>query len=322
MTVTAPLQKRDPSLKPLPEALGQPTHIQARSAVPITTSTPTPPATTGSCAATTGSPSKVPTYASACSGTVRYSSACSCAGVTGATTTISQSTVTTTSTSTVTVTPTATAVITKTDQVPITVTQTEFVPSTFETTDATVIIQSAFTLTSNIVIPTTVVVAPPPSCTAYHFVASSGTYSGQFLKGDSSDPDPYNFVEFTSDATQALSYVISSDGRVVHYDANGGSYGWITNFDNYYYILQMSPQIQSAYGSAVQSVFCTLNAVSTTVPGAVGQLSCTTAAGAAAVLQTCPEQDNDLIQAPSADPYGQGCQASNLVAVPAGAVAC
>lgn len=33
-------------------------------------------------------PSSIPTYASACSGSVRYSSACSCIGVTGVTTTV------------------------------------------------------------------------------------------------------------------------------------------------------------------------------------------------------------------------------------------
>ncbi|RDW58439.1 hypothetical protein BP5796_12369 [Coleophoma crateriformis] len=69
--------------------------------------------------AITNSPSAVPTYASACSGTTRYSSACSCAGVTKSTTTliavtvyttvlaiVSTTTGTTTSTSTTTTTTT------------------------------------------------------------------------------------------------------------------------------------------------------------------------------------------------------------------------
>ncbi|KAF8859659.1 hypothetical protein BDZ45DRAFT_742232 [Acephala macrosclerotiorum] len=52
-------------------------------------------------------PSKVPTYASACSGTVLYSSACSCIGITCLITTIAAPTYITTSTSTITVTSTA-----------------------------------------------------------------------------------------------------------------------------------------------------------------------------------------------------------------------
>lgn len=46
-------------------------------------------------------PTSVPTYASACSGTVRYSSACSCWGITAMTTTVPTPTVTATVTTTV-----------------------------------------------------------------------------------------------------------------------------------------------------------------------------------------------------------------------------
>lgn len=52
-------------------------------------------------------PSSVPTYASACSGTVRYSSACSCWGITAKTTTAPTPLTTTTKTVTATITVTA-----------------------------------------------------------------------------------------------------------------------------------------------------------------------------------------------------------------------
>lgn len=51
--------------------------------------------------AITTSPTAVPTYASACSGTVRYSSACSCFGITKTTTTVATSTTTATVTATI-----------------------------------------------------------------------------------------------------------------------------------------------------------------------------------------------------------------------------
>lgn len=70
--------------------------------------TPSPTATVArrqASGATTNSPTAVPTYASACSGTSRYASACSCFGITKTTSTLTASTTTTTSTVTSTVVP-------------------------------------------------------------------------------------------------------------------------------------------------------------------------------------------------------------------------
>ena len=60
-------------------------------------------------------PSSVPTYALACSGSVRYSSACSCWGITASTITVATPTISTT----VTVTSTTTVVVTATAPVTI-----------------------------------------------------------------------------------------------------------------------------------------------------------------------------------------------------------
>jgi hypothetical protein len=86
------------------------------------------------CSAFTSKPSLVPTYASACKGTVRYSSACVCDGVTAGVTTLSAvtSTLYTTPTTTVTVTNSfsVTNVISQTSTIVSTVTQTAIATAT------------------------------------------------------------------------------------------------------------------------------------------------------------------------------------------------
>ncbi|MCJ1389204.1 hypothetical protein MMC18_002059 [Xylographa bjoerkii] len=89
--------------------------------------------------AVTVSPSSVPTYASACSGTARYSSACSCFGVTHSTSTAT--TPSTTITVTATATATATSLVTSTTVVDITttviasITLTDLITATMVVTD-------------------------------------------------------------------------------------------------------------------------------------------------------------------------------------------
>lgn len=288
------------ALIPLPTL---PAQIQARSAPPTSQTTATSAST---CSATTNSPSNVPAYASACSGTVRYSSACSCAGVTGATTTVSQSTTTTTTTSTVTVTPTLTAVVTATDEVPVTTTQTEFVPTTFETTDATVIIPTQVTETSSVTVTTTVVATP--TCNAYYLLATSGR-TGQYLGNDNIGQSA--FIPFVTDVTQAIPYVIQSNGRVVYYDnTHGTAQAWTSKENMLYYILGVTPANEAAYGSALVPVYCTVFD---------NTLLCTVG-GNAVVLQYCPDTNgNNLAQDTSLDP---DCEQVDLSLVPAGTVNC
>ncbi|MCJ1287361.1 hypothetical protein MMC26_006710 [Xylographa opegraphella] len=111
--------------------------------------------------AVTVSPSSVPTYASACSGTVRYSSACSCFGVTHSTSTAP--TPSTTVTVTATATATATSVVTTTATLDVTttviasLTLTDLVTATAVLTDPVVA-----TLTDFITLTTTSIPLPAP----------------------------------------------------------------------------------------------------------------------------------------------------------------
>ncbi|MCJ1291374.1 hypothetical protein MMC34_002917 [Xylographa carneopallida] len=89
--------------------------------------------------AVTVSPSSVPTYASACSGTARYSSACSCFGITHSTSTASTPsttiTVTATATATATSVVTATATVDATTTVIASITLTDLITATAILTD-------------------------------------------------------------------------------------------------------------------------------------------------------------------------------------------
>lgn len=288
--------KRDLAILPLPTVPSQPDAIKAR-AVFTTSSAP------ATCAATTSAPTSVPTYASACSGTVRYSSACSCAGVTGAATTLTPSTIVSTTTSTFHYTPTSTVTATATNNIPVTVIQTQVVPATFETTDATLVVPSVYTQTTEVVVPTTVVVSPP-ACTAYNFVVTNGVRAGQFVSGGhpSVSVTSYGFVNFTSNAIQASAFTVRSDGRV--YDSN--TYGWVTGGSSLYYVLQMTDSSQAVYG--LRSVFCTIGNGDSSYPGAIGMLTCTSN-GAPTNLLYCPQLSNNLGQAPNVQ---AGCTQASL----------
>ncbi|MCJ1354101.1 MAG: hypothetical protein MMC33_004088 [Icmadophila ericetorum] len=110
-------------------------------------------------------PSSIPTYASACSGSVRYSSACSCIGVTASTTTAPSPS--TTVTVTATYAPTITTETTTDSTFVVTTTDST---SMFTTTDATVT-----------VLETTTATYTPPAATYYEACAPEnliGSYNG------------------------------------------------------------------------------------------------------------------------------------------------
>ncbi|MCJ1436180.1 hypothetical protein MMC27_005558 [Xylographa pallens] len=112
--------------------------------------------------AVTVSPSGVPTYASACSGTSRYSSACSCFGVTHSTSTAP--TPSTTITITATATATATSVVTSTTVVDITTTVIASITLT-DLITATMVLTDDVTATSiDAVTATTISVPLPAPC--------------------------------------------------------------------------------------------------------------------------------------------------------------
>lgn len=296
--------KRAVETPPLPTVPGQ---IQAR--VIVTSASATSAST---CAATTNAPTSVPTYASACSGTVRYSSACSCAGVTASTTTLSQTTVTATATATATYTPTSTLIQTATSEVSIFTTQTAFVPTTFETTAATVIVESAFTLTTDVVIPTTVIVSPPV-CSTYQFAVVDGSRAGQFIgAGDPSTSGiSYGFTTFTS-AGGAHAWTLRPDGKVY---SSSNTFGWVTRNNNLYYVLEMTDSSEAAY--QLNYLHCSISKGGTSFPDAVGLLTCTTDAGTPTHLVSCTNLGNYVLQAPDVVAAGSSCSAFTIAAIPA-----
>ncbi|MCJ1417066.1 hypothetical protein MMC32_003405 [Xylographa parallela] len=112
--------------------------------------------------AVTVSPSAVPTYASACSGTSRYSSACSCFGVTHSTSTAP--TPSTTITVTATATATATSAVTSTTVVDVTTTVIASITLT-DLVTATTVLTAGVTATSiDAVTATTISVPLPAPC--------------------------------------------------------------------------------------------------------------------------------------------------------------
>ncbi|KAF4549033.1 Hypothetical protein D9617_24g017470 [Elsinoe fawcettii] len=295
-TVTSALARRDintDNVRPLPEVHLNTAHLQKRSPVV-------------SCLPSTTAPSRVPTYASACSGTVRYSSACSCAGITQAFTTIPAVTVTSTSTTTTTTTPLATS--TRTNTISNTITVTSVVPTTFDTTVATVTVPSPVTITTSITVTATA------TCNAYRFAVTGGSRAGQYINGGTPDPNDinYGFLRFTTDLASASPFVIRPNGRVY----GNNIYGWITQ-SGPYYILQMTDASQSFYG--VPSVTCSVSNGGTSFPNAVGKLSCRQAdTGGAIDLARCPSLSigDDLFQITPGTAGTFDCEVLELVAIP------
>jgi len=109
---------------------------------------------------TTSSPSNVPSYASACSGTARYSSACSCNGISQSTTTLAP--VVTSVTTTTTVSPVTTVVATTTSTSSVTTTESVSVTIT-QLGTSTVTVSAMTTTTSTTTM--TVTMSPAPTCT-------------------------------------------------------------------------------------------------------------------------------------------------------------
>ncbi|KAH0336649.1 hypothetical protein KCU81_g8458, partial [Aureobasidium melanogenum] len=269
--------------------------------------------TANTCAATTTSASSVPTYASACSGTVRYSSACQCAGLTAATTTLTASTTIITDTITVTVTPTATAQATQTQTISETTTSTDIIPTTISTTVTTVVVTEPYTVTTSVVIPTTI---GQNYCRSYLLVATAGHQIGQYVTASiPSQAISYGNPELTSDVSQAMSYVLGSDGRLY----GNNIYQVETTSNPAYNYLQQMNTASSAYYEAnygYSPLHCSVAIAGVNVVGSsAGALSCTLQ-GSAIFFQTCTNVNypNLLISGPSVN-YAYGCADPLLAAI-------
>lgn len=279
--------------------------------------TTTTSANTGTCAATTNAPSSVPTYASACSGTVRYSSACSCAGITGTTTTLPQSTSTATTTSTVTYTPTSTAVQTVTSVAFVSTTQTTFVPATLETTATTVTQLSPTTVTTTVVVPSTVSVAQPCS-TEYRLIVADGERAGQTIAIedlDTEDGDGYLGFVFPSSSTDE--HWTINDDSTLHNVGSLSNYAWVSkNSYDVADILLTTPEAAKSRG--IFTLRCVVAKGGQNVPGALGLLACFQHNNVRANIEYCG--DNGVKQSPfttAKDAQGNSCTAVNIAVVPA-----
>ena len=134
-----------------------------------------------------GFPTAVPSYASACSGTVRYSSACACIGVTGSTTTVTPAATVSTVTVSVTSIPTVVVSVTAIETLPVTVTQASEVIVT-ETAVATITDLVSSVVIETVVVPTTTtatVDVAAPVCTTFALQAESGDYQGLYVDASS-----------------------------------------------------------------------------------------------------------------------------------------
>ena len=193
-------------------------------------------------------PSSIPTYASACSGSVRYSSACSCIGVTA--TTITVATPSTTKTVSTTVTPTVVTLYTTLQTQTVVTTDSTVIVTT---TDATAAVTSVSTVTAN-----------PPS--TFELVASSGSYSGQYAYLSES-----GVIFFTSDPTEAATFAFSASG--ILQDADGVDAYFYSSYSNSYAPIAF----QSDDIPGLSALQCTISATS--------ELSCIN--GAFSVLAVC-----------------------------------
>lgn len=278
------------------------------------------PTTANTCAATTTSASSVPTYASACSGTVRYSSACQCAGLTAATTTLTASTTTITETTTVTVTPTATAQATQTQTITETTTSTDIIPTTASTTATTVVVTEPYTVTTSVVIPTTI---GQNYCRSFLLVATAGNQKGQYVTAPiPSQSIGYGNPELTSDISQAMSYVLGLDGRLY-----GNNIYQVDSTSNpaFNYMQQMNSASVAYYEASYgySPLHCSVAIAGVDAVGSsAGALSCTLQ-GSAIFLQTCTNVNypNLLISGPYVN-SGYGCADTSLAAIFNGFVTC
>lgn len=170
-------------------------------------------------------PTNIPTYASACSGSVRYSSACSCVGATAATVTAAQPTVTETSTETKVLDPvtvlstTATATLTTiVTTVPVTTTW-----STATVSEAIATEEVTRTTTTQTV-----------AATATAIVKSRPQYKLQFVYADPANTKTFVtltisgnvvFIDATADASKQASFELNSQTGVLR-GAPGNGNGW------------------------------------------------------------------------------------------------
>lgn len=185
----------------------------------------------------------------------------------------------------------------------------------FQTTDATLIIPSAYTSTA---------VVAPSAPTCLNFVATSGDQAGNFIISyDNSQigKPAYSFVQFDQDQNVARPYNLRDDGTV--YTLQG--WGWVTRpgqpIDP---VLETTDSSFSYYNEnnnalgygTFDHLICSIGKDNSGYPGAIGKLSCTFE-GTPIFLVSCQDGTGTLYQSLEAESDdGAYCRDAGLVAVP------
>ncbi|MCJ1297681.1 hypothetical protein MMC08_000469 [Hypocenomyce scalaris] len=193
-------------------------------------------------------PSSIPSYASACSGSVRYSSACSCIGVTKSTTTAPtpSTTVTVTATAVQTVLTTKTSSATQTLDVTATslITAVQTVLAT-QTISATQTLDVTATSLDSIIVATQTVVGCGPTPTFILQAIGGGVDNGMYAQiASSNDGLNDEDIVFVSSASAATAFNIDAAGHL-NYD---GYYANIEAGVQHFLFYFNTPADISAYG--------------------------------------------------------------------------
>jgi len=262
----------------------------------------------------------VPSYASACSGSVRYVSACSCAGITASTTTLPASAVETTYTNTIYYTPTTTLTVTQsasssyhydssssyTYDPSSSSTYSYDSSSSYSYSPTSSSSASASSVSSSTQSSSSSTSTPTPDCNTYELKATFqySNFKDQFLELSQDYHFSYT-LDFTSTNTHESRFLFNllPNGQFQGVEGTGS---WVsehpsTNSSLIYQVNPSSPLNDNRYpvichlvGGSTRGVVCTVDGYDT-------------------MLQTCGYDNSRLAQSTA----GFQCTVVNLVAVPA-----
>jgi hypothetical protein len=268
-------------------------------------------------------PVQVPSYASACSGSVRYASACSCAGITADVTTLLPSYTEITYTNTIYQTPITTRTITESNSGTSRSsyhsgsssscshrssssstwshkTSSSSIYHSSSRSSSVSTRSSSFTTHSS----SSSTPSPTPECNIYEMKATSGNFKGQVLEYTQDYNFPHTLFFTPNDQhDSSFLFTLTPDGRINGGDGQGA---WVaaTPSTNSSLVHEVTPS--SPLNSEESPIVCVLEETTRALLCEVG--------GVKTVLQTCGYDNSRLAQGSA---LGFQCDAVDLVAVPA-----
>jgi hypothetical protein len=251
---------------------------------------------------------QIPSYASACSGSVRYSSACSCAGISADVTTLPPSYTEITYTDTIYQTPITTVTITESNPVVTSSSSYSYSSYSSESSTSPSYSQQSSTFPTYSSPSSTTSSSPAPSptfCSTYQFKATTGNFKDWVLKVDT-DVDFSETLSFTPNDLGDFRFIftIQPDGQIrSHY--NGGV--WKSQTPSTNSTLVYDPSDSSPLNTADKSpIVCALEQTTRELLCLIGQTPI--------VLETCGYDNARLAQGTA---LGFQCDKVGVVAVPA-----